>query len=1027
VIRFLARTACLIALLALPARAQPQTETKIDPLDIDGRTFDGVRLPLAPAEGPISLHARRAHVWVEQPAPTSPPGSRPVNRCLLEGDVTVGLGSYAFSAAAAAVWIERLPEPDTYQVFIYFDRVGTPTADAAVSINADRLPVQGVLRTDSVTLSADLTLRGRPDDAPLLAEGERSLAAYLRGLVGGPEWKARAEAMVGGSGGRSTESADRPFSPDTTLDRPDTLDTSTLLRPIEGYQPPEPIFARTGTITFTAGNATLAADEDENALVITDGVVVEYWDRSSGRTLQISAQRGVAFLEPGPLTRLDQFDAEDVRGIYLEGGVQASDGRYTVRGPRVYYDVRNDRAALLDAVFWTYDERRRMPFYVRAEAIRQQAANQFRATRATIANTAFFSPHLSVGASSITVTRYARPDGQRRNFIDARNITLRAGRFPFFYWPVFRGDPEDIPLRSLTVGNDAGGGTSIQTAWDMLALAGIDPPAGVTGRLLIDYFTKRGAGVGTQWNWDRRDLVGSLFAYLLPDDNGEDITKTGYRIDNEGRLRGLVLLEERWNLAHGWTLLAEGSYISDETLIDALLEDWGETRREAANRVMLRRIDGRSVLWGQVKGTFNDFTPAEYILQSRGYTVDRLPEIGYARLADDLLAERYPGLLSWSSETTLADLRFQFNDPLARELGFNTVRRSQDAFGIDPDQSIADRLIASGLTEQHVLRFDTRHELSARLDAGHLHLRPYLVGRVTAYDQDFYTYSPDETESTRLWGEAGVEASTTLTRVDDSVDSRLFDLHRLRHIIEPSASVWHAGSNIDSADLPVYDDDVESLLETTGVRVALDQTWQTKRGGPGRWYSVDVFKLNTELVATSDDADRQSPFPRYVAFRPELSNPGDYLGADAAWQVSDAVSLAASTAHDLEEGRQMWSSAGALIRHSPVFNSSFEVRHLEPLESTYLNVGASYEVGPKYLLSTGASYNTEAADFQNLSADLRREFPNAVLGLGLRYNNITDETSFGFVIEPVGVRSDSALRLRGLGGAARAQRASLGG
>ena len=45
-------------------------------------------------------------------------------------------------------------------------------------------------------------------------------------------------------------------------------------------------------------NATLASDESENALVITGGVVVEYWDRSSGRTLQISAQRGVAFLEP---------------------------------------------------------------------------------------------------------------------------------------------------------------------------------------------------------------------------------------------------------------------------------------------------------------------------------------------------------------------------------------------------------------------------------------------------------------------------------------------------------------------------------------------------------------------------------------------------------------------------------------------------------------------------------------------------------------------------------------------------------
>ena len=289
-----------------------------------------------------------------------------------------------------------------------------------------------------------------------------------------------------------------------------------------------------------------------------------------------------------------------------------------------------------------------------------------------------------------------------------------------------------------------------------------------------------------------------------------------------------------------------------------------------------------------------------------------------------------------------------------------------------------------GYREYNVLRFDTRHELAARLDAGHVRLRPFVVGRVTAYDQDFHEFSPTQTETTRFWGSAGVEASTTLVKVNDAVDSRVFDLHRMRHIIEPSVSVWHSDSNVDSADLPVYDDGVESLFEGTAARFALDQTWQTKRGGPGRWHSVDVFSLDAYLVTTSNDADRQSPFLRYVGFRPELSNPGDHVGADAAWQVSDAVSLAASTAHDLEEGRQIWSSAGALIRHSPVFNSSFGVRHLEPLESTYFNIGAAYEVGPKYVLSTGASYNTEASDFQNLSAELRRELPNAVLGLGVR-------------------------------------------
>mgnify|MGYP000143127392 CR=1 FL=1 len=82
------------------------------------------------------------------------------------------------------------------------------------------------------------------------------------------------------------------------------------------------------------------------------------------------------------------------------------------------------------------------------------------------------------------------------------------------------------------------------------------------------------------------------------------------------------------------------------------------------------------------------------------------------------------------------------------------------------------------------------------------------------YDSDFPGYATSGTDNNaRVWGAGGVRASTTLQRVWDGVDSRLLDIHRLRHIVEPGITFMSAGTNVESSNLPIYDDEVENLLE----------------------------------------------------------------------------------------------------------------------------------------------------------------------------------------------------------------------
>ncbi|MFN0131815.1 MAG: hypothetical protein ACKVW3_04670 [Phycisphaerales bacterium] len=991
----------------------------------DGRSLAGQRLSVPVTSGRIELAAQRAWTWNE------PDGTR---RLFLSGDARIVLGGLEMNAANGVVWIAPLPPgdseaaPGVWQVYLYLDRAGSPTddpqedADRVVILAADRLPVRAIVRAQGgIRLRADRLEQGRPAE-PLVGEGERSLASLLRRQRRGepvptisPDELSRqglpVPPLIPGQA--------RPFDPASIDDVREEVERQSALA--DGSN--EPIFARDGVFSFaTEGDVRIDAGQDENVAVLDAPTTVQYWDRTRDRTLQLSARRVVVFLDPGPLAQsLANLSARTVRGLYLEGGVTAdSEGprgaeRYSIRAPRVFYDVRDGRGILLDAVFWTYDQKRGLPLYVRAKAIRQESAEQFRAEHATLTNTPFFEPDLALGASSVTITRSKDSEGDTRTLVDARNITIRAGGLPVFFWPVLRGDPEALPLRDLRIESSSGSGPAVRSTWNLFALAGYRPPRDATANLLLDWYFDRGPAVGTDLAWRGPTYAGGLLGYLVPQDEGRDLLATGVKKDHGGETRGMITVEHRAAIGDEWTLFAEGSYISDDTFIDGFFDPLARTRREFTNSLYLRRLRQNTMLFGEVRGTANDFIANQYLLQTPGYVVEKFPDAGYLRLADDLL-EDYPGLLTATTQVRFTETRLRFADPTARELGFNTPFRSQALFGIAPDESIADALERQGLTEDPVARFDAREEVSAQLAAGPVSITPFAVGRLTAYDDSFESYSADADEQYRLWGSVGVSAATELQRVDNSAESRVFDVHRMRHILAPSITLWHATTSLDRTDIPVYDDEVESLAEGTAIRFNLDQTFQTQRGGPGRWRSVDFLTIGTELVVSSDDVDRESPIGRYITYRPEYSNLGGTFGTlDAAWQATEVLGLGVRTIFDFDLNQPAATVTGMTLQHSPTFSTFAETRYLNAQNQTLVGGGVRYELTPKYGVSASASYDTNLGELQNISGEVRRRYPSLIFGLGVTFNNITNETSLGVVLTPIGAEGRAA-RLSGIGG-----------
>jgi hypothetical protein len=943
--------------------------------------------------------------------------------------------------------MERVSEPgqpEVQQIFVVFDELGDAAAPAGTGIQAQRLPVRAVIQlTSPVRLAADSVMSSAPDaGAPadigaFSAEAQQLLAAAIarqQGIDPTPQLATGVPFVRPGQGqplapprqqtAPTQPQATRggqPAEPTETTLREEAAARRTATRTLE-RAPGEPIFAKDGIISLGAGDITVTAGENENTVVATNGVTVQYQDLRTGRFLQLTAERGVIFTEPGPLTAMQQFTAQQVRGVYLEGDVTATDGQYTLRGPQIYYDLQNNRAVMLDAVFWTYDERRQLPIYVRANAVRQTAADQFSADRAIFTNSAFFEPELAIGASSLTITRRqtevapASPldaDAPRptvsTTLVDAKDITLRAAGVPIFYWPRYSGDPSMQPIRDLRFGNRSGSGAAVRATINAYALLGLKAPGDTRIDLLTDYYFERGPGLGVRSQWVNENSRGGFFAYMVPFDSGTDILKSGARVDRDNEFRGVLVGEQRWKVDESWSIFAEGSYISDRNFVDAYFEEAGESRREFTNRLRADRVEGNTALSLEAKGTFNNFISNEYLLQSQGYSVTKLPEAVYVRQADDLLSETRPGLLSYWSEYRVGRLELALDETTPRQRGFTNDTLAQRAMGIDADERFSDVLRSRGYFEEPIYRADTRHELSLNTNAGPVKLTPFVVGRVTAYDTGFSDYSPDEDDQLRLWGAVGLRASTTVQRVYDNVDSSLFDIHRLRHIIEPNLTVWHAGTTVDSDSLPVYDDAVEALNEGTVLRVGVTQTLQTQRGAAGRWHNTDLLIVSTDFVFSSGDGLRRSPIGRFYDYRPEYANAGNYFVGDAAYKLTDATAITGGMVFDLDDGQQAMTIGGVSVRHSAQFATSADIRYINALDSTIANATALYELTSKYTVFAGAAYDLNEGGFQSTGVEVRRKFSSVELGISLGYNDITGETSLGFMLRPFGLQSEARI------------------
>ncbi len=772
-------------------------------------------------------------------------------------------------------------------------------------------------------------------------------------------------------------------------------------------------------------------DQNGNiAAVLTRGVTLRYGD-SAGNLLEFMGDRAVLFTDlkstrgVGQGQDLKRLIAEHVQSVYFEGDVRvyttpADQARSELRmeADRVYYELATDRAVMTNVVLHTVDLQKSIPVFIRAKLMRQLSQNEFRLHDTVLTTSSFATPSYSMGASEayVRIEPSGDPELGDRVTFTARNALFDAFGVPFFYLPVAGGTmtSRGTPLRTINLSTDSTFGYGLRTEWGLFESLGQLPPKDLDVSYKLDYLGNRGPAGGLDATYDGGfvdettkqpfSFLGDLHSYFVYD-RGEDILG-GARPDElpPQQFRGRAYLEHQVFFPDDWQVQLRLGWDSDANFLQQWFPNEFFNNLPLDESLYLKRQQDSEVFTLLAQWQPNDVvTTSDNVPNQR--EVEHFPEIGYYRVGDSLADDN----LTFFSENTFDGLQFSHSGQSLAQQGFSP--------GLSPGlPSVAYTGDPGDLT----WRGDLRQEIDWPINAGPFKVVPYAFGRYTVYSQGVdppnpapqqksipTTFTPGGDQN-RLMGGAGLRLTTTFWKVDDSAESDFLDIHRLRHIVEPEIDLFTSAATIDQSHLFIYDPQVDAANAIQSVELALRQRWQTKRGGPGRWRSVDVFAWNiyADLFANQPDARFLDPTDfrgMFFSSTPEASVPRNSINSDAQWRLSDTTAVLADMSENLDRSKLATASIGMAIQRDTRLSYFLGVRYVADLDSTFASFDAHYDMTRKYALDFSNTIDLGQNKGIAYYFSITRKFDRFAMLVRAYYDQTANVKGITFTLIPFGL------------------------
>lgn len=760
---------------------------------------------------------------------------------------------------------------------------------------------------------------------------------------------------------------------------------------------------------------------EHNALLVTGGIILQIMNVDRFGILDIEADNLIIWARGDAnqfLQNLQSGQGETAREseFYLSGNVVLRAGREgeqrVLRAEELYYDVARNVAIAVAADLELLDNRLPDAVHFKADELYQLGPDEFKAVRAEVFSSRLPSdPGLTLfmGAARLRQRRVPRTNIFGRPFLDRQtgepeitteqyfqgeNVQLRLAGLPIFRTGFVQGSISNPsgPIRGVTFRQDRVFGYHLGGEFDLFNLLGINPPAGFRWSLGADWFTKRGPGLGTTFDYSGQEFFGwsgphsgTLKAYGVYDE-GVDILG-GPRVgEPHPRWRGRVFWRHMQDLGAGWQLLAQTSWLSDKNFLEQYYKPEFDLELNQETFVHLNKQED---FWGGsllVKPRLREWvTETAWLPKVEGrivgwapfdrFTYNARASLGYAQLRPTDV----PPLATFPTDVRRNLGRFDFWQDLALPVSIGPVKivpfgtMDVAAYTDGVDHQAHGRFYIGGGARASVpfsrLDPDVRSDL---LNLQGLYHKAVLRGTYYA-----------------AWTGTPHSVLPQLDRLhDDATDQALRNIAPWQPILNPANGVALVTSPVYNPQLyairRLVDNRADTLDKIQVFQLDLRQRWQTKRGFPGLQHTVDVLTLDLST----------SLFP--YATRDNFGSAVGFVEYDLIWNAGDRTSVVSSGWFDPFAQGARYLNVGMNLNRPDGTLLHFGYRHADPIDSRLLLAGASYVFSPKYSMSaaTGFDFGTNRGLYNSLS--FTRSGTDLQLTVGITYNPLLN--NFGFQI-----------------------------
>jgi lipopolysaccharide export system protein LptA len=505
--------------------------------------------------------------------------------------------------------------------------------------------------------------------------------------------------------------------------------------------------------------------------------------------------------------------------IYAEGNVVFRRGDQKLRADRLLFDLVNDRAIIVDLKAEGSSADLKQRFALGAAEARMTRLGRIEADDVSLSTCTYGLPHYHVKVRrGVLEGRDPRPRESRLDLFPYRNWRFYAEDIypefgaPLFFLPGLVLGPwiRDFPVRSIQYGRSSRFGHAVESEIGLkLKRTAEGGKERLWGELIAeaDWREKRGGGYGLDLDYRWGGYSGFVDTYFLHD-QGRDL-EVGFEQKFpplSRKERGRARAFHRHDFDENWRFELEGSYVSDESLLEEFFEKEFKEGKEPETAAYVRTRVGSAGGYVLERHRLNDF-------QSQN---EYLPWVDFSLLHVPVLEGPF------------------FQAYFAERVDAVHLRNR-------PDEAL-------GLPSERIGRADSVSEIGVPLDLGFLQLAPFGRNRTTAYEHDLQ----GQTEVRSIWS-AGARATMVVHATEPALRWEAVGLRGLRHVMELEARyAGSTASNVDRSDLFGFDE-VEELgaFEEWGFEVRHRFSTKDQDGPEGKRFDFLDIGVQAEYYPES--------------------------------------------------------------------------------------------------------------------------------------------------------------------------------